>query len=259
MSDVTLLDKTRKIGQLLHNNRSAKVAFTDICGVCSEILKSNVLVISFRGKLLGAAIHNDIAAIHELITHTTGEFIDEGLNGRFMRILSTQDNLNLLTLGFSKELEEGSERYHACAVPIFMNGERLGTLFFYKNNGWYDIDDVILCEYAATVVGLEMMRSMDSEQNDEKHLVSSVRSAIESLTASEILAVKCLLRGAEALQEHLIVASQIAEESGVTRSVVVNAIRKLESAGVIETSSAGVKGTRVVVQNELILEELKKI
>ena len=52
MSDVTLLDKTRKIGQLLHNNRSAKVAFTDICGVCSEILKSNVLAVicSVRAK-----------------------------------------------------------------------------------------------------------------------------------------------------------------------------------------------------------------
>ena len=258
MSDVTLLDKTRKIGQLLHNNSAGKVAFSDICEVCSEILKSNVLVISFRGKLLGAATDSNTAVIDELITHKTGELIDEGLNGRFMRILSTQDNLNLLTLGFSRKKAEGSERYHACAVPIFMNGERLGTLFFYKNNGWYDIDDVILCEYAATVVGLEMMRSMDTEQNAEEHMANGVRSAIDSLTASEKAAIKCLLKGA-GTEERLIVAGQIAEESGVTRSVAVNAIRKLGSAGVIKTRSAGVKGTRVLVTNELILEELKKI
>ncbi len=258
MSDVTLLDKTRKIGQLLHNNESGKVVFSDVCGVCSQILKSNVLVISLKGKLLGAGIDKDTECIDELLTHKTGEYIDSGLNGRLTRILSTQDNLNLLTLGFSKEKAEGSRRYHACAVPIYIGGERLGTIFFYKSSGWYEIDDIILCEYAATVVGLEMMRSMDTEQNEEEHLVSGVRSAIDSLTASEIAAVKCLLKGA-GMEERLVVAGTIAEESGVTRSVAVNAIRKLESAGVIKTHSAGVKGTRVQVMNELILEELKKI
>ena len=46
MSSVRLLDKTRKIGKLLHNNNSSKVIFNDICGVLSEILESNVLVIA---------------------------------------------------------------------------------------------------------------------------------------------------------------------------------------------------------------------
>lgn len=43
---VQLLDKTRKINKLLHNNNSHKVVFNDICDVLSDILKSNVLVIS---------------------------------------------------------------------------------------------------------------------------------------------------------------------------------------------------------------------
>ncbi len=33
MSSVRLLDKTRKIGKLLHNNNSSKVVFNDICEV----------------------------------------------------------------------------------------------------------------------------------------------------------------------------------------------------------------------------------
>lgn len=48
MSSVQLLDKTRKIGKLLHNNNSSKVVFNDICRVMREILKSNCLVISKR-------------------------------------------------------------------------------------------------------------------------------------------------------------------------------------------------------------------
>ena len=39
---VQLLDKTRKINKLLHNNNSSKVVFNDICDVLTEILESNV-------------------------------------------------------------------------------------------------------------------------------------------------------------------------------------------------------------------------
>ena len=55
MSSVQLLDKTRKIGKLLHNNNSSKVVFSDICKVMREILNSNVLVISRKGKVLGVS------------------------------------------------------------------------------------------------------------------------------------------------------------------------------------------------------------
>ena len=47
---VQLLDKTRKINKLLHNNDSSKVVFNDICEVLTEILDSTVLVIVKRVK-----------------------------------------------------------------------------------------------------------------------------------------------------------------------------------------------------------------
>ena len=47
---VQLLDKTRKINKLLHNNNSSKVVFNDICAVLTEILDSNVLVVSRKGE-----------------------------------------------------------------------------------------------------------------------------------------------------------------------------------------------------------------
>ena len=52
---VQLLDKTRKINKLLHNNNSSKVVFNDICEVLTEILDSNVLVVSRKGKVLGGS------------------------------------------------------------------------------------------------------------------------------------------------------------------------------------------------------------
>ena len=64
MSSVQLLDKTRKINKLLHNNNSSKVVFNDICDVLKEILRSNVLVISRKGKILGEGELKEIGAIN---------------------------------------------------------------------------------------------------------------------------------------------------------------------------------------------------
>ena len=54
---VQLLDKTRKINKLLHNNHSLRVEFSDICDVLSGILESNILVISKKGKVLGTGFY----------------------------------------------------------------------------------------------------------------------------------------------------------------------------------------------------------
>ena len=54
------------------------------------------------------------------------------------------------------------------------------------------------------------------------------------------------------------IASKIADKVGITRSVIVNALRKLESAGIIESRSLGMKGTYIKVLNVYLLEELCK-
>ena len=74
--------------------------------------------------------------------------------------LSTKENVNLETLGFGPEDER---KYQAIITPIDIAGERLGTLFLYKYGEQYEIDDIILSEYGTTVVGLEMMRSVNEE------------------------------------------------------------------------------------------------
>ena len=57
---VQLLDKTRKINKLLHNNTATKFMFNDICDVLSEVLCSNTIVISKKGKILGIKNRPDI-------------------------------------------------------------------------------------------------------------------------------------------------------------------------------------------------------
>ena len=104
---VQLLDKTRKINKLLHNNSSSKVVFNDICEVLTEILNSNVLVISKKGKVLGGSKCEGVPYITELIEREIGKHVDDMLNERLLSILSTKENVNLQTLGFSEEAVKG--------------------------------------------------------------------------------------------------------------------------------------------------------
>ena len=240
---VQLLDKTRKINKLLHNNNSHKVVFNDICDVLSDILASNVMVISKKGKILGLKNREDIPEIHELIEGKVGSLIDNMLNERLLLVLSTKENVNLTTLGFDgKDID----KYHGLLLPIDIAGERLGTLFLYRLQTEYDIDDIILGEYGTTVVGLEMMRALNEENAEENRKLAIVRSAINTLSFSE-------LDG----EEGILVASKVADRVGITRSVIVNALRKFESAGVIEARSSGMKGTYIKVLNDVVFDELK--
>ena len=255
MSSVQLLDKTRKINKLLHNNNSHKVVFNDICKVLSDILDSGVLVLSNKGKVLGACIGNKTEEIGELVDSRVGSHVDEMLNERILNILSTKENVNLETLGFS---EECARTYCAIIAPIDIGGKRLGTLFMYKQGRQYEIDDIILCEYGTTVVGLEMMRSVNEENAEEDRKLHIVKSAIGTLSYSELEAVFHIfdeLKGGEGM----LVASRIADRVGITRSVIVNALKKFESAGVIESRSSGMKGTYIKVLNDVVFDELDKL
>lgn len=252
---VQLLDKTRKINKLLHNNSSTKVVFNDICQVMMDCLDSNILVISRKGKVLGVSEMDGFAKIEDLIASHVGDHIDDLLNDRFLSVLSTKENVNLTTLGFEGE---GYESYTAIINPIEIAGERLGTVFMYRMDPQYDIDDIVVSEYGTTVVGLEMMRSVNEENLEENRKIQVVKSAFSTLSYSELEAIVHIFDELEG-DEGILVASKIADRVGITRSVIVNALRKFESAGVIESRSSGMKGTYIKVNNDYIFDELKEI
>lgn len=251
---VQLLDKTRKINKLLHNSSSSKVVFNDICKVLTEILGADILVISKKGKILGMSRSEKTPMLQELVADEVGEFIDDSLNDRLLGILSTKENVNLETLGFSKD----TKKYHVIITPIDIAGERLGTLFIYRETTEFDIDDIIVSEYGTTVVGLEMMRSVNEENAEKLRKTQIVKSAIHTLSFSELQAITYIFDELDGM-EGVLVASKIADRVGITRSVIVNALRKFESAGVIESRSSGMKGTYIKVVNEFVFEELEKI
>ena len=250
--NVVLLDNTRKIEKLIHNNDTGKVVFNDICKVMSEILQAHILVISKKGKVLGVGKCREIRSAHGMITEEIGTFVDPELNTRLLDVLSTHENVALQTLGFF--LDEDKDLM-GIVLPIEVAGERLGTVFIYKDGEHFDIDDIILSEYGTTVVGLEMLRAVSEETAEESRKIAVVKSAISTLSYTEMHAIIHIFEELDGV-EGILVASKIADKAGITRSVVVNALRKFESAGVIESRSSGMKGTYIKVLNDAIYGEL---
>ena len=234
---VELLDKTRKINQLLRDNRVSKVAFTDLCRLLGELLESSVYVISNKGKILGINQMPDDTP-HSFFPSSEGQYMDAKMAKRFLEVLSTKENVNLEFMGFPREV---SEEIQAMIAPVYIAGKRLGTLFLARRTRCYGIEDIILTEYSTTVVGLEMMRAV-SEEDD---FASRKKQPLEKSAVKQV--IQRIEQG-----EGTIVTSRLAKEVGITRTVIVNALKKVESAGLIQTKSYGVKGTHIKVMNDKI-------
>ena len=74
-----------------------------------------------------------------------------------------------------------------------------------------------------------MLRAVNEENAEESRKLAVIRSAINTLSYSEMEAVVHIFEELNGM-EGILVASKIADRVGITRSVIVNALRKFESA-----------------------------
>ena len=102
-----------------------------------------------------------------------------------------------------------------------------------------------------------MFRARSEEEAENIRERDSVKVALGTLSYSELEAAEHIFQELDG-DEGLLVASKIADRVGITRSVIVNALRKFESAGVIESKSLGMKGTYIRVLNKFLLEAINK-
>ncbi len=141
--------------------------------------------------------------------------------------------------------------------PLQMNGERLGNLILTRRGKPFDENELYIVETTAIVSAVLLNWISSNKQETDIQLKTNVKIALDSLSYSELEAMTHVFKELGG-DEGFLVASRIADRIGITRSVIVNAMRKLESAGVVESRSLGMKGTYMKVKNPYFLAELKK-
>ncbi|MGE5552350.1 MAG: GTP-sensing pleiotropic transcriptional regulator CodY [Betaproteobacteria bacterium] len=256
----TLLAKARQISRLIQSAAGEAVNFAEMAQVLQEAIGANIYIVDRNGKLLGHSLMTEFQC--EVIEHEilTKGYFPEAYNARLLRVNHTSPNL-LPERGrcvIDAELQCNCVDKITTIVPVNGGGERLGTLVLARFKQAFTDEDLLLAEYGATVVGMEMLRLKSQEIEEKARKKAAVQIALATLSFSELEAVTHVFAELGA-KEGLLVASKVADRVGITRSVIVNALRKFESAGVIESRSLGMKGTFIRVLNEHLLDELKAI
>ena len=254
----SLLKKTRRLNKTLQSFGSQPESFSDLSKILSDILEANVYIASRKGRVLGYALSGGFEC--DIIN---SEVVKERrfpkkYNDELLRVIETSENIKEITdCVFDHVSECDYPDKISTVIPINTGGNRLGTLVVARFGKEFTTEDLILCEYSATVVGMEILRATTEEIEEDARKKSVVQMAIGTLSYSEKEAMEHIFAELDGM-EGLLVASKIADRVGITRSVIVNALRKFESAGVIESRSLGMKGTHIKILNEKLMEELKR-
>ncbi len=254
----SLLKKTRKLNKTIQSYGSERVSFLELSKILSDILDANVYIASQRGRVLGYELASGFDCDIIQAEVVKEKRFPKKYNDQLLQVLETKENIKEVSeCVFDNESECNHPDKIATIVPILSGGERLGTLVLARFGREFNQEALILAEYSATIVGMEILRSDNEVIEEEARKKSIVQMALGTLSYSELEAMEHIFNELDG-PEGLLVASKIADRVGITRSVIVNALRKLESAGVIESRSLGMKGTHIKILNDKLVYELKK-
>jgi transcriptional pleiotropic repressor len=252
-----LLEKTRKINHLLQ--KGEVVQFDEIAELLQDLIKANIYIVGVKGEVKGHFLQD--------------KFECDIMREQVLAKMKFPDSYMHFVMSSTETISNISHTEHDCTfvegtkctygdkrttiVPIYGKGERIGTLIMAKYDRDFNEDDLLLGEYAAAIIGIEILHDQANKVENEVRKKATVQIAFSTLSFSEWEAIVNILSALDG-NEGILVASKIADKVGITRSVIVNAMRKFESAGLIETRSLGMKGTWIKVKNEYLLEEIKK-
>ena len=256
------LEGTRKMNRVLQ--RFHNVEYKEMATVLSAVIDANIYIVDTVGKIYGYAFQDDFACdlmIDNVVS--VGKFPRHYVNW-LKKIDETSANRRsksgICAFAGGNETKCMFHEKNTTIVPIYGVGERIGTLVVAKYDEDFTDDDLLLAEYGAAVVGMEMLHDRARRTQEESQKRENVRMALGTLSISEALATIDIFRELGG-KDGAVNASKIAVNLNITRSVIVNALRKLESAGVVEPKSQGMKGTHIKVLNEYLwkgIEDLAK-
>lgn len=141
--------------------------------------------------------------------------------------------------------------------PLVSSRINLGFLIAKKDYQFTEMDIIIFEMFRN--LGIITLQNIYRDRNFKKQRqINIVKNSINSFSYSELHAIVSIFNELGG-DEGIVVASNVSEKYSVTRSVIVSALRKFESSGVIESRSLGAKGTFIKVLNPYLLNELELI
>ncbi len=243
MKSNQVIDQIRKLNRVFLNPASGEPSLSDEIKAIAEVTGAAAYVLDTDGKILGSHNGNSEpgAALGQAVQ--AGTMAGDPVFSSKVKVAEPQVNMPY----------EGGSDMKFTMLPIRSGTKRIASLLLVYSGRELDKDYLVLAEVSAALVGMYIKHEMiDIEEEDARNR-DLAEGAFESLSYSEVEAIREILKNISN-NESVVVASKIADSLGITRSVIVNALRKFESAGIIESRSLGMKGTLIKVKNEHALE-----
>lgn len=241
-----------KIQELEGVLKQGNVELNEVITLISNSIMCNSYLIGAQGQILTMAQPNGKDCTKE------NKALKDSLKPEFMQRVSfifiTAANIPVESCFFEEDLCVRPGLFMTI-VPVRNNRTTSAHLLLTKPEQQFTEEELILAEVASMVISIYFYENSTMAKDAEKSQEATAEMVLDSLSFSELKAVKNVLMDLKAT-EGFLVASKIADRIGISRSVIVNAMRKLESAGVVESRSLGIKGTYIKIKNQLFYQML---
>ncbi len=243
----------KQVANVVQSSNCGDESFTcRISEMMKNTLSGEVMVVDKYGYLLETTTTE-----HDFLTENKNlkgnSQVDARFNEQLKSVYETRANISLKNV-LTKNYPQSN--FSAVVVPLLSDNVRIGTLAVLRDGKLFDENETVFCELCGSILSMYVFFSRREEMKSTAAKEEAVKAAMSTLSYSELASVVHILKELDT-NEGRVVASHIADKIGVTRSVIVNAIRKLESAGVLESRSLGMKGTYIRITNPKLKEEIR--
>ncbi|MDR5684160.1 MAG: hypothetical protein QN163_09055 [Armatimonadota bacterium] len=240
---VELLERARRIVRTVGTTAERHCA-RDVLSTLAEMIRAGVVLVDAEGQIRAAAGRGvgDRLAV--------GTHIPADARRQFAAPQAPRQGLSEGPV--ASLFSPGGK---VSAVPLRAFGRRVGTLLIVRDAPPDDRDRVLI-EYTGALLALDLASGGDGDRDGAS--TERLRAALRVLSYLEVEAVWYVLAELEG-DEGIVVASRVADRVGITRSVIVNALRKLEGGQVLRTRSLGMKGTHIQVLHPSLRGELERL
>ncbi len=179
-----ILKKIRKLNWMLQESPTGAFSFNEMCELMSEFMDANVYITNRHGKVIGVGYKSKSDSMAISDTETGSEVLPEEYNEELMRVRETTANLSGdEALKIFKYDYDTADKLHTI-IPILGGGQRWGTLVLTRYSPSFEEEDLVIGEYGATVVGMEIQRRKSLEREEEEREIAMVQMAIGTLSYS---------------------------------------------------------------------------
>ncbi len=242
---MSLLQKIQDLENLL---KKEQLVVSDLVSAISSEVACNSYLVNAEGKILSYSLLEGKGEKNPSLA------LKLEFKQRVGFVFQTVANLPLES-NFLENDSNFAPNTFMTIVPIRLLSSTAGHLLLTKIGQQFTEEELILAETSSLLSGIYLLEKGGTAESDSKQH-NNIEMVLESLSFSEIKAISSVFAELNGL-EGFLVASKIADRIGISRSVIVNAMRKLESAGIVSSRSLGIKGTYIKIKNSTFLEALK--